>query len=460
MDKSAQLTEAIAEAEATGVLPLTSTCNVACIFCSNRGNPPEVEVYRLPPRPLDDLERSLRNLGRPREIVIGESASRISEGEPLTHPAFRQVIGLIRRLHPATPIKLTTNGTLLDAGTVRALAEAAPLEVTLSLNTTDPGGYDRLHGRPHDPRPVLELLGISGVPYHASVVAVPAVTGSEDLLRTARLLADRGCLSCRVFAPGYTRHTPAEIVELLPTRDEVARLVERARSAGRLPLTLEPPLTTDLDARIAGILCDSSAERVGLVSGDVIEAVDGRPPFSRVEAFTRTRQALRRRGRCLLALRGGREVTLQGRGRPGFIVDRDVDPADVRLILAEGLAYGARRVVVVTSELGLGPLALGLERAAEAGGHPDYEVVLMAVPSKTFGGSIASAGLLTIADIATAIRDEWLDRLGPLGPDDLILLPPLAFSRTGRDLRGARPADLTALLPSGARAVVAGQPGG
>ncbi len=481
------LSAALAEAEAAGVLPITSTCNVSCLFCSNRANPPGVRVWSLAPRTLADIGTALKRMAHLEEIVIGESASRISEGEPLTHPRFDDVARLARRSAPRARLKLTTNGVLLGRERAALLADLAPVEVTLSLNTASPEAYRRLTGVAHDPRVAPEALAAAGVPFHASVVAVPAVTGGRDLLETARYLERQGCLDCRVFVPGFTASTPAAVRRLLPSREEVTRAVEQARQASAMPLTLEPPDLDDLVPRLAGVLPGSPAAKAGLQPGDVLEAVEGVGSFSRVDAFRRCQTALRRAGRCRLevaGVSGRREVVLNATratvpedaathatalegflppDRPGFILDRDVDPAELDFILGLARKLKVRRSVVLTSLLAAKVMALGLAaRRAALPGAP--EAVTVPVRSLTFGGSIACAGLLTVADFAGALR-----RLSSTGaaarsvdggvsprPGDAVFLPPAAFGSGGLDLLGRGPAELRELLAPGVRLVVPG----
>jgi len=65
-----------------GILPLTSGCNASCVFWSHRYTPPGVEVLVLGPRPLAEVRARLDWLAGSEKIVIGESVTRIKEGEP------------------------------------------------------------------------------------------------------------------------------------------------------------------------------------------------------------------------------------------------------------------------------------------------------------------------------------------------------------------------------------------
>ena len=72
-----------------GILPITSRCNMGCIFCSNAYNPKSCEVFCIPPRPLEDIKDTILWLGGSRgPVVIGESVTRINEGEPLTPVSY------------------------------------------------------------------------------------------------------------------------------------------------------------------------------------------------------------------------------------------------------------------------------------------------------------------------------------------------------------------------------------
>jgi len=467
VDRRADLEAAVAEAEAVGILPLTSTCNLRCVFCSNRANPPGLRVHFIAPRPLDELRKSVGRLARrrrpPEAVVIGESASRICEGEPLTHPDFDEAVQLVRQSLPGCLLRLTTNGTLLDSRRAGLLAALAPVEVTLSLNTVSRRAFRTLHGVDHDPRLPVHLLAEAGLPWTASVVAVPALTGRSDLPAAARFVAAHGARLLRVFVPGHTFRTPAEVRALLPSAAEVAALVEEARAAAPgLPVTLEPPLLSDLEPRLVGVLPGSPAARAGLGPGDVLTHVEGEPPFSRVDAFRRCVEALRRAGRVRLGTAGRGDLVLDrqagvlgGEGAAisggGLVLDRDVDPEDILVVGRLARRLGVVRSTVLTSTLAAPVLEAAFRAAGRLpGGEGLPPTRVLTVPSKTFGGSIGCAGLLTVADLASALRDH------PPGPGEAVFLPPVAFDRLGLDLLGVPAGRLKALLPDRTRLVVPG----
>ncbi|MCL6580071.1 MAG: radical SAM protein [Firmicutes bacterium] len=460
MDTRADLEAAVAEAEAAGILPLTSTCNLRCVFCSNRANPPGLRVHFLPPRPLDELRASVGRLARrrrpPEAVVIGESASRVCEGEPLTHPDFDEVARLVRRSLPGCVLRLTTNGTLLDSRRARLLAALAPVEVTLSLNTASRRAYRTLHGVDHDPRLPVRLLAEAGLPWTASAVAVPALTGRGDLPATARFVAAYGARLLRVFVPGHTSRTPAEVRALLPSAEEVAALVEEVRAAAPgLPVTLEPPLLSNLEPRLVGVLPGSPAARAGLGPGDVLTHVEGEIPFSRVDAFRRCLEALRRAGRARLGVAGRGDVVLEAPGgevsSPGLVLDRDVDPEDILVVGRLARRLGAARSTVLTSTLAAPVLEAAFRAAGRLpGGEAFPPTRVLTAPSKTFGGSIGCAGLLTVADLAAALRSH------PPQPGEAVFVPPPAFDRVGLDLLGVPAGRLKPLLPDRTRLVVPG----
>ncbi|MGQ9558678.1 MAG: DUF512 domain-containing protein [Desulfurispora sp.] len=411
------------------ILPLTSVCNVRCLFCSHHQNPPGVESIFLPPVSEEQFHLMLDCLDPGRPVVIGESVTRLMEGEPLTHPQFRSYLTRLRRRFPGLPIKLTTNGTLLDREMVGFLAGMQPLEITLSLNSASPDGRQRLmrDGRAAVALAAGELLSLAGVLWQGSVVALPRVVGWDDVNDTLRFLAASGAACIRLFVPGFTRLAPDFLRLSRPERAELEQLVQKWRQECAVPLTLEPPGLTDLAAELAGVRPGSPAQVAGLKAGDVVLEVGGRPVFSRADAFE---QAFAWSRPLLTCRRGERVFTVRlekkARSTSGLVLDYDLAPAEMAAAAAVIERHRPSTVRVLTGELAH-PL---LKAALQRWGPPLSRVELVAVPNRFFGGNIACAGLLTVTDMVQVLEE--------LKPVDLLLLPGRAFDMRGRDLRGEK----------------------
>ncbi|MGI9953483.1 radical SAM protein [Moorellaceae bacterium AZ2] len=438
MDKSVDKWQLIIlTASRYNILPLTSTCNLRCVFCSHRQNPPGVEAVAFAPLALDQVDVLLDYLDGRRKIVIGESATRLLEGEPLTHPYFLQVMARLRRRYPQTLVEITTNGLLLDQKKIEALEGLKPLEMNISVNSLTPAGRQKLLGN-REAAPLLRALeGLTqrGILWHGSLVAYPSLVGWEDIGTTIGGMAKAGASTIRVFLPGFTRLAPSSLqFDAVALRQEMEKFLEELRQEIKVPLLLEPPLVRDLTPRVAGVIPGSPAEAAGLQRGDIILYVDGKAPRSRVEAFGLVsrpgRRKLRiRRGEGGQGIPGAEEVTLDlsSGTKSGIVLEWDADPAIIDLVEDACRRYGARRALIFTSELA-GEVVRALLQPVHG------VAAVRPVRNYFFGGSIACAGLLTVADFVRAWKEE-LQSPFYVQPD-LVLLPGLAFDFWGRDLTG------------------------
>jgi NifB/MoaA-like Fe-S oxidoreductase len=413
---------------AHNVLPLTSACNLRCVFCSHRQNPPGINTYRLPPLPLDTIEELATFLSPGQKVIIGESATRLDEGEPLTHPKFPAVLTSLRQALPDTLIAVTTNGSLLTENMVDQLAGLMPIELTVSLNSASPRGRLLLMGDTEPERAILavESLHAAGISFHGSIVAMPHLVGEDDIVETARFLAQNGALTVRVFLPGYTKYAPAELRFPAQSWPALTELAHKLTAELDMPVIPEPAFPPDFTPLVYGVMPGTPAHHAGVAAHDEIAAVNGKRPRSRVDAFSLARQApnpylhLQRNGSQY-------EVILKkARGEaPGFVVNFDFDPArldEIGRVLAHNRSksplilcsqFGETIMQNVASELGL---------AKES---------VLPVPNIFFGGSIKSAGLLVVEDILAAARPALTGK-----SFDLALVPREAFDHTNCDLTG------------------------
>lgn len=417
----------------SNILPVISTCNVRCRFCSHGQNPPGTESLGMPPISMEVLEEALSLMDPKRPVVIGESVTRLMEGEPFVHPRIRDILGQIRKKLPSAEIRVTTNGTFLDRETVDFLASLGGVTVCLSLNSASPEVRGRLM---NDPRAGIAvaapaLLQEAGVPYHGSIVAMPHLTGWEDLAGTLQFLDHRGAATVRVFLPGCTRLAPPDLRVPPDMRDRLSGFIAELRPRLSVPVTLDPPSVQDLRARVAGVIPGSPAWRAGIRAGDIIDTVGGVSSRTRVDAFNRV---LAGEGPPVRVIRVRDQLDLvidKKKGQPsGLVMDYDIDPATVARIERAAGRKGAGGALVLASELGYPVVMRALEELAGAGASVRVE----AVKNRFFGGSIGCAGLMTVADMMGAMRGH--------SGHSLVIVPGIAFDSRGRDITGRSYMDL------------------
>ena len=209
------------------------------------------------------------------------------------------------------------------------------------------------------------------------------------------------------------------------TWDEVRRFSLAAGRSLKIPVLVDPPELSDLDARVEYVLPRSPAAEAGIKAGDLIVGVAGKEVFSRKDAFQTAflREnpviTVRREGLIEFRLRKGRLSS------PGFVVYDDLDREEyLSWERTCGIAKG-RDVLVLTSSL-----AKPLIQAALKKRGLDARVVT--VRSTFFGGNILAGGLLTVGDFLSAFKKANRGKEAPYA----VTLPARAFDPWGRDLEG------------------------
>lgn len=411
-----------------GILPLTSCCNVACLFCSHRYNPPGIETRRIPPLELGTIEEVFDQIkwSALNRLVIGESVTTTVEGEPLTHPHFVSVMRSLRTRAAHLFIRVTTNGTLLTETLLRELKSLGLIELTISLNAVSQPARQQLMGKgAGDILPMLKLLAEARLPWQASMVAMPHVTGLAEVKATLRAALEFEASCVRVFLPGFTRLTPESHRLTAQAKDELQEVLQEFASETGLPVVLEPAVLRNLRAELVGVLPGSAAHMAGLRTGDVIVSVAGEKALSRQDAFelilpeSEVELTVDRDGRqftCLIQKDAG--------ATGGVVMYQDLPGRTIARLRRLAKKERGRGVVILTSELAAPLLQACLPLDAFA------NIRVEVVKNQVFGGSIACAGLLTVEDFASA-----LGRITDLR-QSLVLLPKAPFNEDGYDLVG------------------------
>lgn len=410
------------------ILPLTSACNVRCIFCSHPQNPPEVEVYRINNRTVSQVEDTLQFIDPTSKIVIGESVTRIIEGEPLTHPQIKEILSLIRNRFPKTTIQITTNGTLLDDRMVDFLAGIGRIELNLSLNSSSFTIRQRLMRDRYSQTAVQSpaILAKAGIAYHGSIVAMPHVNGWADLRETIIYLSDYNARTIRVFLPGFTSLAPDSLKFSPELRDKLSRYINELNNKIDVPVIFEPPLLTNLDAVVRGVIKGSPAYKAGFAKNDVILSVNENSCFSRADAFQKIKNAdmakvqIKRENDTLYL-----EITKKRNEPSGLVMEFDIDKETIEYIGKRAQKYD--NPYIFCSEFGEPVIKQGLSAAGLD------RITTIVVQSKFFGGSIACAGLLTVCDFINTV--EQIKFLGYTLPD-VCIIPAVTFDNRGKDLTG------------------------
>ena len=421
---------AVISAQQDNILPITSVCNLNCKFCSHQGNPQNLKTFSSGHRSLEGIKSIIDFLSAERKIIIGESATKIEEGEPFTHPNFKEIIQLLRDEFPETTIQITTNGSRLTQDNLELLSTVDNVELNISLNSATIEGRKKLM---NDLSAEVVLTGIKqlhqlGINYHGSIVAMPHLIGWSNLEDTIQFFNQYGAQTVRVFLPGYTKYSPQDIKFDLDLWEELEEFITTCNSCYEVPIILEPAQVNDLKAVVAGIIAASPADQSVLQRGDQILEVAGEKVKTRVDAFNKLVNSADPK---VVAKREGEErkfiIEKKAGVKSGAVLHYDLAPQffdNLQRIIQD---YQAQSVLLLTSELAAARIKQAVERISL-----DDIIKVAVVKSRFFGGSILSAGLLTVRDFRAELKNHAAD----LEHFDLILIPATSFDFRGFDLEG------------------------
>lgn len=405
------------------ILVLTTNCSTSCIFCSHLQNPAEIDAYYVDKLSREQIDTLIEFLDGAKKIIIGESATRICEGEPFLCEDIIGILQSIRLKYRKTPIQITTSGIHLNEAVLSELKQIGNIELNVSLNSSSLQGREKLYrGKSHmEAVDAVKRLKHYDISYSGSIVAMPHLVGWEDIRETIMFLSSNGASTIRIFMPGYTRFSKG----VPPPEDIRSNLLRYTADLGKsldTPLIMEPSRVSDLNAEVLGVLKDSPAWNSGILKGDKILSINGRDVVSRVDAYYRSLSA---QNPMLRILRGTeyREIAIikPAKAPSGMIFNYDIHPDEIDSIERVILRNRENSCLIITSDLAYEMLAGCIMQ--------NNRVRIEAVKNRYFGGNIMCAGLLTLSDIEAHLHErEQLSQV--------LLLPEIMFDTAGRDLLG------------------------
>lgn len=435
------------------VLPLGFSCDANCVFCSHKNIEPHSHLYGFTrySRSSEEIAAHAEFLDPEKPVLIGDSATKISEGEPFLRKDIVGILSAVRKRVKKAPIKITTSGGHIGRDFFDAIGELAPLEINFSLNSYDEKTHESIVPgiRAADAFENFESLcsraGAGILTVGASLMAVspeaaPAA-GMRDGLE--RLVGTKGLDIVRIFLPRYCGRVFGEFFRSFGEyRGYVSEISSLARSFSfsRIPVIAEPKSPDSAEVTVAGAAPGGRAAALGVIAGAKIVSVNGKKPVSRSHAHSLIAAA---RKRAVIVLEGaegsGRLEAVfddfdgRSEGSGGIVLEADIPYGSYEALLARDRANAAsgRRSLAVTTGLARDYLAAFLEKAGLSSVSP------FAAENSFFGGNIDCAGLLTIGDIAAAVSSRPETKRSLVRKDLDLIVPAAMLDHLGLDLAGA-----------------------
>ncbi len=414
------------------ILPITSICKLNCIFCSHKNNPSEVETYSFGHLDFELVKTMIEFLDEQKPVFIGESASKIIEGEPFSHPRIMEILNYIRDRWPKIEIKITTSASFIEEKYLSEFKNLSPIEFNISLNA--PAPEERVFLM-KDPRPenvfkIIKKLKEYNIKFEASIVSMHHILGFEKLTHTLDFLESFPPLSLRIFMPGFSHYARKKLMPGKNYYNKLKFFIENNREKYNYPIIIEPQLIDDLSAEIEGIIKNSPAYYTDLKRNDVITFVNGYKIESRVDAFYKIKKS---ENPELIIDRNDKKLKIilnkSAGKKSGLIMSYDIGRRKKNILLSH-IKLSKKDKENISTILLTSQLAYNLfDFITKDFSDEDYNFKLIETKNNFFGGSIMSAGLLVNNDLDFALRK--LDFKA-----EKLIVPEIIYDYYGNDLLG------------------------
>ena len=439
------------------VLPLSSICHNGCVFCSHKNISRTDYLYKFYDykRSLSQIIEHIDFLDPSKKVYIGESATKIFEGEPFLFKGIIEVLKAVRRRVKKAAICVTTCGGYIAPDFFDIIDEIAPVEINYSLNSYNSQIRDKivLDNKTAETFDNLRKLSLvkNGVKLNISLMALnDKLTPVKFLLEDCARLRELGNISIiKIFLPRFSEKQFYNFFSAYEEFSDYCSAVKSALAAANgcrraAPVILEPmpPDFDDGEIVIHSVIPASKAAALNLAPGDKILAVNGAAPLSKTHAY---QMILSSKKNLALTLdpsgesgRGGilRDVLIpdyngvkDGAGGIVFTADMPAEAIAALIKINDRAAADGRRGIIATTKLSLDYINNILEKFNLTG------LCAAAITNRRFGGNIDCAGLLTLNDISAEIRgEEFIKKYGK--EYEIIILSSLMFDHFGYDLNG------------------------
>jgi NifB/MoaA-like Fe-S oxidoreductase len=433
----------------------SSQCNLKCSFCYEKGNPIDYDQAKLT---LLEAQTRLRYFRKEMQRGLPIFRQRIYK-EPLMNQELIPILKSIRARYPEVEFHLTTNGSLFTDELLHELVELFPVNLCVSLNSSDPNGRKALMKDRRSRRSIdmIAQLKNFGIPYAGSIVAWPEL-GHDELVQTIKFLDEHLARMIRISLPGFSRfYAQSSPFETQVAWQKILDIVLPLREEIETPILVLPSLyhAQGFMPEVAGIIRNSPAAQAGMKFGDIIVSINGQEAAPRTRAKKLLFSGMQsgrievefKRGETTSSIvlneieAGDANYPYRPAGYPpskahpmGITLVDDLDPMWIVDLLEKLSTAMVKNILLMTSSI-VEPLVASLLNSL-----PDADRLLgdrnlfLWVPEHRFwGGNIILGDLYTCSDYIEGVRD--FERKQTVKPDLLVI--PSSFSPNGyTDLTG------------------------
>ncbi|GAB6273498.1 MAG: hypothetical protein STSR0004_03610 [Peptococcaceae bacterium] len=442
---------------------LATRCNCNCVFCYNKGNPPQLALKSYPlgaEEELTALKTRIKyfNPRAKRSLFLNLGSC----GEVLCHPYILEILTLLRSKTNQV-FRLNTNGSTLTSAMISTLAQLKPVFLDISLNSASPARRAKLM---HDKYPqvaieALPLLKATGIPYAIVIVPWPLDSEEEmlaDLEKTILYVEQHTAHHIQVSLPGYTKYfSTREIFNREKIWARVVKQVRELRAGLSCPLVVMPGMYEENlyaniknQPEIIGMVQNSPAALGGLKKKDIIRSINGISVYNRSQvreilSFIHQNE-IKTVNVTVERNKGLTEVKLDI-DQHTYPYDKCTDAHLGLIFLGTGLRTGyleklreiiklhqAKEVLLFTSSL-VKPALEQYLKDSPFFGNGEFNLTMEVPANNFFGGNIFMGDLLVVEDFIYGIK-QYLSKNNR--KPDLVIIPssPFNLSQWGRDLTG------------------------